>query len=219
MKLDKWGESPFFIAGPVGAVETRVSPANPAGALSASHLIAFICHPHPLQGGTMDNKVVTTLARTYRDLGIAVVCFNFRGVGASEGKFDNGVGELDDLLAVTTVISSSYPQANLMLAGFSFGSSIAAQASYRVERLRHLLLVAPPVERYSYDRARVFPCPVCIVQGDKDEQVVPEGVYQWVKSLASPAELLRYDGVGHFFHGHLTQLKQDLSVMLQHQLD
>lgn len=218
MNLNEQKELPLNVSGPCGLLEAKITGANPGGALAAMNLLAIVCHPHPLQGGTMDNKVVTTLVRTYRELGIGVVRFNFRGVGASEGKFDMGVGEVEDLRAVVDRIAGDFPLANLMLAGFSFGSSVAAQASYHVDRLCHLLLLAPPVERYAYDRERRFPCPVCVVQGGKDEQVIAEGVYEWAKSLKSPVTLLRYEEVGHFFHGHLTRLKQDLSAIIQDQL-
>lgn len=218
MNANEQREYPLSVSGPGGLLEAKVTAANTEGALAFMNAVAVVCHPHPLQGGTMDNKVVTTLVRTYRELGVRAVRFNFRGVGASEGSFDNGAGEVEDLLAVVEQLTRELPHSNLMLAGFSFGSSIAAQASYRVEKLCHLLLLAPPVERYAYDKERRFPCPVCIVQGGKDEQLVAEGVYQWAKSLESPVELLRYDDVGHFFHGHLTQLKQDLSAILQRQL-
>ena len=96
----------------------------------------------------MDNKVVTTLMRTYRDLGVHVLRFNFRGVGKSDGSFDNAVGELKDLLAVIDWVRREWLDAVLLLAGFSFGSSIAAQAVYQTKNLQHLTLVAPPVERY-----------------------------------------------------------------------
>ena len=189
-----------------------------AGAFAARNLLVVICHPHPVHGGTMDNKVVTTLMRTYRDLGIHVLRFNFRGIGKSEGFFDNAVGELDDLLAVVAWVRQSLPHVSLILAGFSFGSAIAAQASYQVGVLQHLTLVAPPVERYVYDLDKQFPCALAVVQGGQDERVVAEGVYEWAAGLQTPTELLRYPDAGHFFHGYLTQLKSDLTEILLRQL-
>lgn len=204
----------FFISAPCGVIEARFTAAKPEGTLAPLDLMAIVCHPHPLHGGTMDNKVVTTLVRTYRDLGVAVISFNFRGVGASDGQFDHAIGEIDDLLAVAAWVRERQPQVGLMLAGFSFGSSIAAQVSYRLERVQHLLLVAPPIERYPYDRNRRFNCPLCVVQGGEDERVVAAGVYTWASSLQSPTKLLRYEQAGHFFHGYLTQLKNDLTIEL-----
>jgi len=204
-------EKEFFISGPVGQIQAHGHPGSENGLLFDQKKIAIICHPHPQHGGTMDNKVVTTLMRTYRDLGIDVVRFNFRGVGKSAGEFDNARGEYDDLIAVIQWVNSEYLQSNLILAGFSFGSSIAARASYHVPRLQHLCLVAPPIERYEYDRGGMFSVPVCVIQGDQDERVNAQGVYQWIQQLKSPAHLIRYAEATHFFHGFLSQMKQDLS--------
>lgn len=211
-------EQHVFIPGPCGQLQAVIHQGDEAGYFAARDLIVVICHPHPVHGGTMDNKVVTTLMRTYRDLGVHALRFNFRGVGNSEGSFDNAIGEVDDLLAVIAWVKQSLPQASLLLAGFSFGSSIAAQASHQVNVLQHLTLVAPPVERYPYDRDGQFPCVLAVIQGDKDERVIADGVYKWVAALDSPAELLRYPEAGHFFHGYLTQMKQDLTELLLQQI-
>jgi alpha/beta superfamily hydrolase len=211
-------EQELFIPGPCGQLQALIHQGNENGHFAARVLLAIICHPHPQHGGTMDNKVVTTLMRTYRDLGIHVLRFNFRGIGKSDGEFDNAVGEVDDLRAIIGWSQQQLPYMPLMLAGFSFGSSIAAQASYDVAGLVHLTLVAPPVERYPYDRAGVFSSPLCVIQGDKDERVFAEGVYQWVDKLHSPAELIRYPEASHFFHGYLTNLKSDLTETLLRQV-
>ncbi|GGY63987.1 alpha/beta hydrolase [Cellvibrio zantedeschiae] len=211
-------ESKIAISGPAGNLETAVSRGDADAPLSSLNGVVVICHPHPQHGGTMDNKVVTTLMRTYRDLGVHVVRFNFRGVGQSEGVFDNAVGELDDLLAVIAWVKNNFSQSPILIAGFSFGSSIAARASYSVPGLVHLTLVAPPVERYQYDRDRIFNSPVCVVQGDQDERVIAQGVYDWTAQLRSPAELIRYPEAGHFFHGYLSALKTDLTDILLRQI-
>lgn len=211
-------EQDIFIYGPAGQIQAVVHQGDKEGFFASRNLLTIICHPHPLHGGTMDNKVVTTLMRTYRDLGIHVLRFNFRGVGKSEGSFDNAIGEVDDLLAVIAWTKQQLPQSPLLLAGFSFGSSIAAQASYRVDALQHLTLVAPPVERYPYDQDGHFVSPLAVIQGDKDERVIADGVYQWVGKLKSPAELLRYPDAGHFFHGYLAQMKTDLTQVLLRQI-
>ncbi|MEN0036923.1 MAG: alpha/beta fold hydrolase [Cellvibrio sp.] len=211
-------EQELYIPGPSGQLEAVIHQGHEDGHFAARELLAIVCHPHPQHGGTMDNKVVTTLMRTYRDLGIHVIRFNFRGIGKSEGEFDNAVGEVDDLRAIITWSQQHLSHMPLLLAGFSFGSSIAAQASYDVIGLRHLTLVAPPVERYPYDRAGAFPAPLCVIQGDKDERVFAEGVYQWVDKLQSPTELIRYPEASHFFHGYLTNLKSDLTETLVRQI-
>jgi len=217
MLLDE-KESKITIAGPAGDLESAFSRSDGDAPLSALNAIVIICHPHPQHGGTMDNKVITTLMRTYRDVGVHVLRFNFRGVGASEGVFDNAVGELDDLLAVIEWAENNLSKSPILLAGFSFGSSIAARASYSVEGLRHLTLVAPPVERYEYDRSGIFNSPMCVVQGDQDERVIAQGVYDWVAQLQSPIELIRYPEASHFFHGYLSALKMDLTRLLLHQI-
>lgn len=217
MLLDE-KESKIAISGPVGHLESALSRGDSDAPLSGLNGLAIICHPHPQHGGTMDNKVVTTLMRTYRDLGVHVLRFNFRGVGQSNGVFDNAVGELDDLLAVIAWAKNNLQQSPILIAGFSFGSSIAARASYSVAGLVHLTLVAPPVERYEYDRDGIFNSPACVIQGDQDERVIAAGVYQWVAQLKSPAELIRYPEAGHFFHGYLSALKTDLTETLLRQI-
>lgn len=211
-------EQDIVIPGPIGQIEAVIHQRDDAGYFAGQERLLVVCHPHPVHGGTMDNKVVTTLMRTYRDLGIHVLRFNFRGVGKSEGTFDNAIGELQDLLAVVAWVKQELPNVKLLLAGFSFGSSIAAQASYQVGTLEHLTLVAPPVERYPYDRDGQFPCALAVIQGDKDERVIAEGVYSWTKALRGSVELLRYPEAGHFFHGYLTQLKNDLTQVLMRQI-
>lgn len=210
-------EQALLIPGPCGQLEAMIHAADESGVFAARQALAVICHPHPVHGGTMENKVVTTLMRAYRDLGIHVLRFNFRGVGASAGSFDNAIGEQDDLLAIIAWVGQQFPQAPLLLAGFSFGSSIAAQVSYRVPGLQHLTLIAPPVERYPYAQGGKFSCPLCVVQGDVDERVDAEGVYQWAAALDGVVEVLRYPQAGHFFHGYLTALKADLSRVIEQQ--
>lgn len=217
MLLDE-KESKISIVGLAGNLESVLSRGDSDAPLSTLNAIVIVCHPHPLHGGTMDNKVVTTLMRTYRDLGVHVLRFNFRGVGGSEGVFDNAVGELEDLLAVIAWAKNNLPDSPKLLAGFSFGSAIAARASYSLANILHLTLVAPPVERYEYDRDGVFNAPLCVVQGDQDERVIAQGVYDWVGQLQSPAELIRYPDAGHFFHGYLSALKTDLTNVLLRQI-
>jgi uncharacterized protein len=211
-------EQEVFISGAAGELQGVIHERDLAGHFASRQLLVIICHPHPLHGGTMDNKVVTTLMRTYRDLGIHVLRFNFRGVGQSAGRFDNAVGEVEDLLSVVTWAKQQLPEVSLLLAGFSFGSSIAAQACYRVSDVQHLTLVAPPVERYPYDRDGQFPCALVVIQGDQDERVIAQGVFSWVEGLQSPTQLLRYPAAGHFFHGALTAMKEDLSRVLLQQI-
>lgn len=199
------------IDGPVGDLELICRAPDEAGELVSAQYIAVVCHPHPLHGGTMDNKVVTTLTRAYRDLGVPVATFNFRGVGASDGQHDEGKGEVEDTLAVVKWLQACYPDRALLLAGFSFGSAMAAQLSHRLEGcLQHLLLVGPPVERYPYDREQRFPCPVSVLIGADDELVDVDNVSAWQKQLESDSSLTIYPQTGHFFHGKLVALKSDV---------
>lgn len=195
------------IVGPCGNIEAKGMAASANAQYSGTHSVVIICHPHPLHGGTMSNKVVTTLARAYRDLGIGVVCFNFRGVGESAGVFDHAVGEVDDLLSVISWVKNKISNVRLLLAGFSFGSSIAAQGSYRTNNIQHLLLVAPPVTRYKFDEKRQFSMPVCIIQGVEDEQVLELDVSTWKQALNGSVIYFKLAGAGHFFHGVLPTLK------------
>ncbi|WP_341806431.1 alpha/beta hydrolase [Pseudomaricurvus alcaniphilus] len=205
-----------LIAGACGQLEVATSAALATGPLSGAGYVAVVCHPHPQHGGTMDNKVASTLARTYRDLGVPVVRFNFRGVGQSEGQFADGVGELADLLAVIAWLQAELPGKRLLLAGFSFGSGVAAQAAQRLQStVCHLVLVAPPVERYSYDQDKLLPCPALVIIGEQDELVDVPGVQRWVASLRSDCELITYADATHFFHGKLGLLKKDLASALE----
>ncbi len=211
-------EQTMMIPGPAGQLQAMLHRGDLDGQFAAKQWVVIICHPHPVHGGTMDNKVVTTLMRSYRDLGVHVIRFNFRGVDLSEGVFDNAVGELDDLRAVIKWARHQFPDSPLLLAGFSFGSSIAAQVSYEVPGIVHLTLVAPPIERYAYSQGNRFPCALCVIQGDQDERVIAQGVFDWSAKLDGVVSVLRYPEAGHFFHGFLSQMKADLAQVLCEQL-
>lgn len=202
-----------LIDGPAGKLEVVLHDGNERGPFSKDDYYAVIAHPHPLYGGTMDNKVVTTLARIYRELGIAVARFNFRGVGASEGNHDNGDGEVQDLLAAAKHLQSGCSGSRLLIAGYSFGAAVAAAAS--VEALpAHLLLVAPPVGRYPFAPEGAFPCPVLMVLGDRDDLVDAQQAQHWARALSSPAECRVIAGADHFFDGNLKDLTESVAPVL-----
>ena len=178
--------------------------------------VAVICHPHPLMGGTMDNKVVTTLARFFRNHGISVVQFNFRGVGDSTGIHADGVGEIDDLSSVLDWVASQTPARRLYLAGFSFGGYIAAAGADRLSRLnphqfllQKLYLVAPAVENYPMN-ALQLPTDTLVLVGEQDEVVAPASIVAWANR--HHFDVASIPDTGHFFHGHLpvigTQLER-----------
>jgi len=189
------------IEGPAGALESLVDDAAVAG-----DFYAVLCHPHPLFGGTMDNKVVSTLAKAMRDVGIPSLRFNFRGVGASAGAFDEGRGETEDADAVAAWGAQRWPRRRLILAGFSFGAYVALRLAGRRPTSR-LITIAPPVQRFNFSGLNLPTCPWLIVQGDADEVVDPRGVFAWVDGLAPKPQLIVMPGVGHFFHGRLSELR------------
>lgn len=194
------------IPGPAAAIEVCRRPPAQAG----GDWVAVIAHPHPLYGGSMDNKVVTTLARMYNRLGATAVRFNFRGVGGSGGAHDQGRGEVEDLLVVARWALDCQPGAQLLLAGYSFGSAVAAAAAERVPA-RHLALIAPPVDRYPYAPRGDFPCATAMVLGGADELVDAEAATSWAADRAAVGALILLPGASHFFHGQLVTLEQELA--------
>jgi uncharacterized protein len=193
------------VAGPAGVLEAVLEQAQPG--TSAAARFAVVCHPHPLHGGTLENKVVSTLARCCVELGVPALRFNFRGVGRSQGQYDEGRGETDDLLAIIAFGRSRWPLAQLWLAGFSFGAWIAGRTAARAGCSR-LVTVAPPVARFDFSALEPQRCPWLIVQGDADQLVDCSEVLRWAGSLVPAPTVHVMHGVDHFFHGHLTQLRE-----------
>jgi hypothetical protein len=198
------------IQGPAGALEAVSE--NAQGIARASY--AVVCHPHPLYGGTMDNKVVTTLSKALTGVGIPTLRFNFRGVGASAGAFDGGEGETEDAAAVASFGAARWPGRNLVLAGFSFGAYVALRLALERDTAR-LITVAPPVDRFDFSGFSVPKCPWLIVQGDADDVVAPQKVFAWVSGLKPEPALVVAHGVGHFFHGHLAQLRNAVTEAIR----
>lgn len=193
----------FFLAGPAGRLECLADAPDDG---QSRPVVAVLCHPHPLHGGTMRNKVVTIMERSLRELGLKTVRFNFRGTGESEGEFDDGAGELDDLLAVIDWVRKTCPDDDLWLGGFSFGAFVALKAAQDLP-VRQLITIAPPVERYGFDQLVPPNCPWLVVQGDEDEVVSPEAVFKWAEDLDHDADLVVMEGTGHFFHRRLMDLR------------
>ena len=193
----------LILPGPAGSLEAATNVAEPAAARAG---VAVICHPHPLQGGTMHNKVVTTLERSLRELGLATVVFNFRGTGASQGAFDDGIGETEDLIAVAHWAQHVRPRDALWLAGFSFGSYVAARAASQLP-VRQMISVAPPVGRWDFSQLASPLCPWLVVQGEADEIVDAQAVYAWVAAQPEPPTLVRMPETSHFFHRRLLDLR------------
>jgi alpha/beta superfamily hydrolase len=198
-------EIPITIEGPAGVLEgLHFEQPDPRG-------LALICHPNPVKGGTMLNKVVSTLQRTARDAGYVTLRFNYRGVGASAGAHDMNTGEVDDAEAALNWLKAEYPGVALTLLGFSFGGFVAAALAGRLEAggesLERLFMIAPAVSRLQglplADR-----CELTIIQPDDDEVIEPAGVHRFSAGLQRPHELLKVAECSHFFHGKLVELKE-----------
>ncbi len=198
-------ESPISIEGPAGALEGLYFDQPDARGL------ALICHPNPVKGGTMLNKVVSTLQRTARDAGYVTLRFNFRGVGGSAGSHDMNTGEVDDAEAALRWLRAQYPSLPLTLLGFSFGGFVAAALAGRVEArgepLERLFMVAPAVSRLT-DLPLAESCALTIIQPDDDEVIDPSSVHAFSAGLQRPHELLKVAECSHFFHGKLVELKE-----------
>lgn len=186
------------ISGPAGEIECALD--APAAAPLA---LAVVCHPHPQHGGTMDNKVAQTLARAFVQLGCLAVRFNFRGVGRSAGVWDEGRGEIDDALAV--IAAHRQYALPLVLAGFSFGAFIAAQAADRLQgdaKPSQLVMIAPSTQKQA---VADVPAGTLVIHGESDDVVPLAATLDWARPQSLPVIVV--PGAGHFFHGQLTLLK------------
>jgi alpha/beta superfamily hydrolase len=199
------------VAGPAGRLECALdAPEGPARG------IAVVCHPHPQFGGTMDNKVVQTLARAFVQLGWRSVRFNFRGIGASEGAWDDGRGEVDDVLAVVEAFRrnrAADPSGPFLLAGFSFGAYAAAAAADRLPeggKPQRLVLVGPSTQKQQMPPA---PADTVVIHGETDDVVPLASTLDWARPQSIP--VIVFPGVGHFFHGKLGLLKTVVVRQLQ----
>jgi len=201
---------PVSIPGPSGLLEGKVD----CAVSSEPHGIAVICHPHPLYGGTMQNKVVHTLAKSFAANNQTAVRFNFRGVGISEGSYDEGKGEIDDVLAVTDWIAEQQEGLPVILAGFSFGSYVALQAAEMIKPAA-LITVAPPVRMFDFDNLHSVSCPWLLIQGDEDEVVDVNSVINWAATMKVSPEVNIIEGSSHFFHGKLIELRTICDAFIQ----
>lgn len=187
--------SRIMIQGAAGSIETDVN--DPGGVRRG---IALIAHPNPVQGGTKDNKVVTTLAKSFFALGHVTARPNFRGVGASAGSFDQGRGEADDLIAVADYLGQHFGDLPVVLAGFSFGAFVQTLAA-RAIRPRRMVLVGPAVNRFQADSV---PADTLVIHGENDDVVPLAAVLDWARPQHLPIVVI--PGGEHFFHGRLNLL-------------
>jgi len=196
----------IFFGGPAGRIEAIIK--EPEGSVARC---AIVCHPHPLYGGTMHNKVVFRMARSFQDAGFSVLRFNFRGTGLSEGKHDDGIGEQDDLRAAIRFMMEKYPNALLWIAGFSFGAAVMLRAVECDEPLQGIVGAGVPFSKYDFTRITHCKKPKLFVQGERDEFGLPEELKRRFVMFDEPKELRIISGADHFFDGHLTEFQQCIS--------
>lgn len=196
-------QAELLLPGPAGQLELAIDHPKPGEERAG---VAIICHPHPVHGGTMHNKVVTMVERALNELGLATVRFNFRGTGQSEGEYDEGRGETLDLLAVAEWVQRQRPNDALWLAGFSFGSYVALLAARHLP-VKQMISVAPPAGRWDFSAVLVPTCPWLVIQGEDDDVVDPQTVFDWIEAMDEPPTLVRMPETGHFFHRRLMDLR------------
>jgi uncharacterized protein len=195
-----------FFEGPAGRIEAILK--EPEHAVTRG---AVVCHPHPLFGGTMHNKVVYRMAKAFQDAGFAVLRFNFRGTGRSAGSHDHGRGEQGDMRAAIDFMESKYPDAEMWAAGFSFGAAVMLRAACGDSAIRAIVAAGAPVSKYDF--AQIIECnlPKLFVQGSEDEFGSPEDLKRLVERLSEPKRLKIIEGADHFFEGHLVELADSIS--------
>ena len=193
----------FLIQGPAGHLEILTTFSEE----TKECIVGIVCHPHPLYGGTMHNKVVTTLVNALNELRIRTIRFNFRGVGRSQGQYDNGVGELEDLKEVIRWVKKTFSADKIWLAGFSFGAYISAKMAYD-QKVAQLISIAPPIFYKDFSLLTRVASPWLIVQGDQDEIVPFDQVEKFIHTLSSPVKFIIIPGASHFFHGQLIKLRE-----------
>lgn len=194
----------FFLNGPAGRLEATLwtRPENEQARLSA-----VICHPHPLYGGTLHNKVVFQVAKTVHRLGVPVLRFNFRGAGMSEGKHDEGRGERDDVRAAIDFLAKTFSGAPILLAGFSFGASIGLRVGCRDDRVAELVGLGLPADNFDLSFLKTCAKPKLFVQGVQDQYGSRENVRTLMETLPVPKRLVFVDGADHFFAGKLDRVE------------
>ena len=194
--------TPVTLHGSAGELEALLQTHDPG----EPQVTAVVLHPHPLYGGTLHNKVTHRVASTFHGLGAAVLRFNFRGVGKSAGAYDHGVGELDDARTAWAYVRERWPNARRWLAGFSFGSWIAARLAAELHDAERLLLVAPPIHRNDFSVLRRATIDKRVIQGTADDVCKPQLLHAEWPYWAEPKRLVEVEGAGHFFDRKLEQL-------------
>ena len=194
--------TPIVLQGSAGRLEALLQERD-----AHDHTVtAVVCHPHPLYGGTLHNKVAHRVASALFGMGVAVLRFNFRGVGASEGAFDQGRGELEDAQAALTFLRERYPAARRWIAGFSFGSWVASRLAAAEADAEQLILIAPPVHTQTFEEMRTCRVPKLVIQGTADDICRPENLARVFPEWADPKRLIEVPQASHFFDKQLAEL-------------
>lgn len=206
------GDHTLTLTGAAGTLEAVLSVPEQC----TTPYVALIGHPHSLQGGTMNNKVVTTMARVFKELHIPSLRFNFRGVGQSQGQYDHGIGESEDMLILAREWQEKHPALRFIFAGFSFGSYVAYRTAAHCSQSL-LITIAPPVHHYDYQEFTPNLSSWLIIQGEEDE-VVPYSLVEEFAHNRSDISMINFSETGHFFHGKLIELKSHLIDYLKPQV-
>lgn len=201
----------FFLEGPAGRLEAMLwTTPRPSPAFAA-----LICHPHPLYGGTLHNKVVFQAAKTLHRFGVPVLRFNFRGAGMSEGQHDSGRGEHDDVRTALHNLAHEFPGLPILLAGFSFGAWVGLRVGCEDERVAELVGLGLPVDSTSLDYLRECAKPKLFIQGGNDQYGSRENLEELYAEVPEPKRLVFVEGVDHFFAGKLSEVDSALRVWLE----
>ena len=212
---------PLTLAGPAGALEAAID--LPDADVPALPLVAVVCHPLPTEGGTMHNKVVTMVARALRELGATTLRFNFRGVGKSQGTFDNGVGELSDAASALDWVQSFHPEAQTTwIAGFSFGAWIGMQLLMRRPEIRGFISIAAMANRYDFTFLAPCPSSGLFVHGSEDRVAPAREVMPVIEKVKVQKGVIiehqMVEGANHFFDGKVDELTQTVDTYLDKRL-
>ena len=200
-------------SGPVGRLEALLEPPVLAPGQPLRAAVVF-GHPLPTEGGTMHTKVVFRATKALARIGCAVLRFNFRGVGSSEGSWDEGPGEIEDYRAALDLMAARYPDTELWAAGFSFGSWVALTVGATDDRVRVLIGIAPPIDKYDFSAVRVSAKPKFFIQGEMDELCPLKRMYEFYSQVPEPKELVVVDGASHLFDGKVTEVGDAIEDLL-----
>jgi uncharacterized protein len=199
-----------FFEGPAGHIEAILKePSTPVTS------VAVVCHPHPLFGGTMHNKVVYRIAKAFQNAGFAVLRFNFRGTGYSQGEHDRGRGEQDDLRAAIKFMEEKFTNAEMWVAGFSFGAAVMLRAACVDPSVRAIVAAGSPVSKSGLSDVIDCDKPKLFVQGGLDEFGSAADIARFVAKLSEPKMLKVIEGADHFFEGHLPELEKAVSDFIK----